>query len=119
MPVVVYHQRVADALGIEARTGGAKRSQAHGEVEDPVGMRTQWCEAPGTIVRAQPFLGGAARQARSGASREAGSACCCNGLQNLSPADVHTRPVQWVTSREDIRSGPRQSGQIVARSGAR
>src|SRR5687767_6003115 len=48
--VVVHHERVADALGIEARTSGTKGAQAHRDVEDAIGARPKRCQAPGAVV---------------------------------------------------------------------
>ena len=39
MAVIVHYQGVADHLRVETRTGGAKRAQANGDIEQPVLMR--------------------------------------------------------------------------------
>jgi hypothetical protein len=55
MAIVVHHQRVADALCIEARTGGAEGSQAYRDVEDSIRTGPKWREKSGAIVRRDPL----------------------------------------------------------------
>jgi len=80
MAIVVHHQRVADALGIEARARGAKGSQAYGDVEDAIGTRLKWREEAGAIVRSNP--------ASSCATAQGGSARGGESLQEPATADV-------------------------------
>ena len=92
MTVVVNHQCVADALGIQARTRGAKRPKTDRDIEDAIGTRSQRREKVRSIVRCEGLGFAVIRKDRSPAPAQAKTACDGERLQQ--PASRHVQFVR-------------------------